>query len=176
MLCRKKANEKKWAPSRNECGRKWKIKQNHMHDYERSEVTATAITYTLRTRVIRNSLQAEHPDDYMMHIKFEHIFGPAAHSRTEQSAARDSIWSLLWLEIIITRKKANEVGERWMFASSKHELSLYIVLALHISCHLKFTCPEYKLSATNTRTRPRTFAFRKMFSFLRQQQVIQRQV
>lgn len=107
MLCRKKANGKKWAKTRNEYRRKWKIQQNHMHDYECSEVTATAITYTLRTHLIRNSLQAEHPDDYMMHIKFLNIvFGFDAHSRTEQSTERYTIWSLLWLEIIITRKKS----------------------------------------------------------------------
>lgn len=41
-----------------------------VNDYECSEVTATAIIYTLRTDLLKNSSQTEHPGNSMMHIQF----------------------------------------------------------------------------------------------------------
>lgn len=95
-------------------------KTNHMHDYECSEVTATAITYTLRIRLIRNSFQAEHPDDYMMHIKFEYIhLGLDAHAHTcEPNQQKDIPFDLYFDWKLLSREKSERKKKQIMKLAS----------------------------------------------------------
>lgn len=59
------------------------------------------------------------------------------------------IFAFALIENHYHEKKGNEVPTRWMFASPKHALTLYIYpccLAYSFCYRLKFTWPEYKLS------------------------------
>lgn len=78
-----------------------------------------------------------------------------------------SVWfGTVWFGLIenFNHEKANEVP-CWMCCSSKHAPTLDISRACTSRSHLKFTCPEYKLSAkTSKNVYTRIFCFFSIFS------------